>query len=279
MPTLASSGLISYNLKDTGRSHTGQLRNWTDNQIRNIAAAINSPATQEKVRSRGMVGYYGHWPRKALGMQPQEGGIVNGAKVEIFPAIVTISIRADGNGNVTHETEFIDNDVGREALSLYKSRIGGFSSALREFENGGFAFYGNDYVADPNYLSNRGFDVFDSVGDYFDSAIAAMQEERISAMGLLNSALTAENEQLKKNLGHISAENDRLIFELAATGGANDVFDSAQNGIARFKTGNQIQEANMRFLSAIESGHVVPKSGGNDSKCTIAHNPLRVLGL
>ena len=278
MPSLASSGLISYNLKHTGRSHTGQLRNWTDSQIRNIVAAINSPATQEKVRSRGMVGYYGHWPRKALGMQPQEGGVVNGAKVEIFPAIVTISIRADGDGNVTHETEFIDNDVGREALSLYKSRIGGFSSALREFETGAFAFYGNDYVADPNYLSNRGFDVFDSVGDYFDS-VAAMQEERISAMSLLNSALAAENEQLKKNIGHISAENDLLILQLAATGGTNDVFDSAQNGIARFKTGNQIQEANRRFSNAIENGQVVTQPGSNDSKCTVAHNPLRVLGL
>ena len=52
--------IIRYNLKDRGRSHTGQRRNFN---IKAICDAINSPACQETVSARGMIGFYGHLPR------------------------------------------------------------------------------------------------------------------------------------------------------------------------------------------------------------------------
>lgn len=67
---------IRYNLKERGRKHVGQERNFN---IRAICDAINSPSCQERVATRGMAGYYGHLPRIRFGMSPVDG-VLDGGK-------------------------------------------------------------------------------------------------------------------------------------------------------------------------------------------------------
>ena len=140
--------IIRYNLKDRGRSHTGQRRNFN---IKAICDAINGPACQETVSARGMIGFYGHLPRVRYGMAPVEGGIEGGKYAPVEPAIVTTYLKADYDGNVEHRAEFLDTAAGRLAAKLWEEKVGGFSSAIDQARP---EFFGFDYVAQPNYLNN-----------------------------------------------------------------------------------------------------------------------------
>ena len=140
--------VIRYNLKDRGRQHTGQHRNFN---IKAICDAINGPACQEMVASRGMLGFYGHLPRVRYGMAPVEGGIEGGKYAPVEPAIVTTYLKADYDGNVEHRAQFLDTAAGRLAAKLWEEKVGGFSSAIDQSRP---EFYGFDYVAQPNYLNN-----------------------------------------------------------------------------------------------------------------------------
>src|SRR5258708_18352055 len=148
--------IIRYNLTERGRTYRGKERSF---DIPRIVAAINSGACQEKVKHRDMLGYYGHWPRVKFGMNPAEGGVVDGKAVRVEPAIVTTYLKALDDGTVEHQEEFLDNDAGKLAYNLYKSKAGGFSSAIDEFRRSGPEFYGFDYVLEPNYSTNRGYDI------------------------------------------------------------------------------------------------------------------------
>ena len=74
---------IRYNLKDRGRTHTGQARNFN---IPKLVAAINSDECQERVEARDMIGYLGHWPRVKFGLEATEGGIAEGKAHVVEPA-------------------------------------------------------------------------------------------------------------------------------------------------------------------------------------------------
>ena len=77
--------IIKYSLADRGRKYRGKDRHFN---IAAVVAAINSPATQERVRKRDMLGYYGHWPRVKFGMNPSEGGLESGIPSVVEPALV-----------------------------------------------------------------------------------------------------------------------------------------------------------------------------------------------
>ena len=126
---LVQPPLIRYNLKDRGRQFRGVERNF---DIPAIVAAINSPACQERVKTRGMLGYLGHWVRIRFGLEPPEGGIAQGKAQAVEPAIVTTYLKAYPNGDIEHQTEFLDTDPGRIASRMYDSKVGGFSSAIDE---------------------------------------------------------------------------------------------------------------------------------------------------
>jgi hypothetical protein len=160
------SKVIKYNLFDRKRKYNGQERPF--DAVSWLVNAINSKQTQERVALKDMTGFYGHWPRIKLGLNPQEGGIVDGKPVVIEPALRTVLLKAEQNGDVTHQAEFLDNEAGRTAWALYKNGTGGFSSAVDTVKR---LFWGFDFVLEPNYSSNRGHDVpmFDSVFG-FDSA-------------------------------------------------------------------------------------------------------------
>lgn len=177
---------IRFNVTDRGRKHRGQDRKF---DMRALAELINGPEVQERVRNRDMVGYYGHWVRRMFGLEPVEFGVHAGKGLNLEPALVTTYVSADDQGNVEHESEFLDTSAGKIAARLHASKTGGFSSAIGAKQRGGkdvpYIFAGFDYVIEPNYTKNRGYvldsvtadegeAVFDSVASEFSSSIAAM---------------------------------------------------------------------------------------------------------
>ena len=211
--------IIRYNLKDRGRSHTGQRRNFN---IKAICDAINGPACQETVYARGMIGFYGHLPRVRYGMAPVEGGIEGGKYAPVEPAIVTTYLKADYDGNVEHRAEFLDTAAGRLAAKLWEEKVGGFSSAIDQARP---EFFGFDYVAQPNYLNNsfRGV-VLDDVscanphGLTYDDIYTAEQEERTQAVIALLDSARMERDRASEAIERLSAENEQLLSMLASKG-------------------------------------------------------------
>lgn len=209
--------LIRYNLKDRGRQHTGQPRNF---DIKAICDVINSPAVQEIVASRGMLGYYGHAPRIRYGMTPVEGGFENGKYKEVQPAIVTTFLRADYNGNVEHRAEFLGTDAGVLAAKLWAGKVGGFSSAI---DQGKPDFYGFDYVAQPNFLSNsfRGI-AMDDIGSgeslTYDAVYVAERVEAESAAFIAEmlDSVAAERAAANAVIERLQLENESLLSAIVA---------------------------------------------------------------
>lgn len=220
------TGLIRFNVKDRGRRHRGQDRNF---DTAALAALINGGVVQEQVKNGDLVGYYGHWPRVRFGMDVQEGTIVGGKAVHLEPAIRTTSLRAYPDGTIEHEAEFLDTAPGRLAERLYGSKAGGFSSAITAPRVGAAqvptGFHGFDYVLEPNYTANRGYAldsagnrveagdldeeqvaVLDEVGQY-----AAMVESTVS---LLERA-QAEYDRLAETLDAVMSENADMAGQLA----------------------------------------------------------------
>lgn len=214
-----STPMIQYSLKDRGRKHTGQVRNFN---TRLICDAINSPACQEMVSSRGMVGYYGHLPRVRFGMMPSEGGIDGGKYVPVDPAFVTTHLSATPDGTIRHQAEFLDTAAGLIAAKAWNGRVGGFSSAIDEAKP---QFYGFDYVMQPNYLSNsfRGV-VLDDVmgGNYcgltYDDIYAAEQDEQKQAIVALLDSLDRERNVSSETIERLQQENEHLLSMLATKG-------------------------------------------------------------
>jgi len=187
-----TTDIISYNISDRMREHRGQDRNFDPKAFADL---INGAEVQERIKHGDMHGYYGHWPRIKFGMNPQEGGFVDGKQVSLEPAIRTVYMKAYPDGNVEHKVEFLDTSSGKLAERMHKSKAGGFSSAI-DFRRQGskqvpYGFYGFDFVFEPNYSKNRGHEValdcaifdsvdgvfaeFDHVADY-DSLILNMNE-------------------------------------------------------------------------------------------------------
>ncbi len=211
--------IIKYNLADRGRKYRGKDRHFN---IAALVAAINSPATQERVRKRDMLGYYGHWPRIKFGMDPSEGGLEKGLPALVEPAIVTTYLHANDDGTIEHRAEFLKTDSGKVAEKMYESHVGGFSSAI--IDNAlRTEFFGFDYVNEPNYSTNRGWSLDSASGRYLDSVgnevddsevQAAAYAEQIRTIKALLDSVTAERETYEKAMAALRAENDELIDEL-----------------------------------------------------------------
>ena len=149
---------ITFNLADRGRKFTGQDRRNVD--LKTWIDLINSPATQEMVNTGSMLGYYGHQIRMLFGVNPPETAFVAGKQVSISPAVRTIELYADEQGNVTHRAEFLETPEGEHSLQKYKAKIGGFSGAYDYSSINGTVLptqvAGMDYVLQPNYVHNAG---------------------------------------------------------------------------------------------------------------------------
>lgn len=227
MPTpIIQPPTIRYNLKDRGRQFRGQERNFN---IKALCDSINGGATQERVRTRAMLGYFGHKPRILAGMEPSESMVVNGKYNEIEPAIVTVSLKCDMDGNIEHKTEFLDTPSGRKAARMFANRIGGFSSVIDQSKN---EYYGQDYVLDPNFSGNRPY-ALDSVDDSghpvtltLDQVLDAVKTEEDDFWTALVGAKDAQIAQLTLALDSATTENEDLLSILASKNTAA-VLDSA----------------------------------------------------
>lgn len=149
---------IQFNLADTGRKFSGQSR--SNVNLKAWIDLINSPHTQEMVNTGSILGYYGHQIRMLLGTHPPETAFIGGKQISISPAVRTIEIKADDQGNVTHRQEFLETAEGEFAMDKYKAKIGGFSAAHDYVTEGGMimpvSYAGMDYVLQPNYINNIG---------------------------------------------------------------------------------------------------------------------------
>ena len=201
--------LIKYNLKERGRQHRGVERHF---DIPAIVASINGPATQERVSTRGMLGYFGHWPRVRFGMEPAEGGIADGKAQAVEPAVVTTHLKAYDDGTIEHQTEFLDTATGQLASRMYANRVGGFSTAIDPRKPELFGF---DWVNDPNYSTNRGYDlVLDSVtsGEMtFDDVLSAEHADQVDAMNRLFEMMEANLRLAMDSATRFERENSELL--------------------------------------------------------------------
>ena len=234
--TLPRTGVIRYNLADRGRKHRGPER-YFDTAV--AARLINSGVVQEKVKHGDMLGYFGHWPRVQFGLNPAEGGIVNGKAVSVEPALRTVSLVAYPDGWVEHEAEFLDNANGKIAARLFASKAGGFSSAIRAPQVGGKAiateFHGFDFVLEPNYTSNRGYGVaLDGVASEDDilDAVAERQQIMDLCADMLDSA-QAECNLMAEAMLRVTEENTYLISQLARSGKPEAVLDGVLDVVTR----------------------------------------------
>jgi hypothetical protein len=207
--------LITYNLKERGRQYRGQERNFN---IKAICDAINSPACQERVKTRAMLGYYGHKIRMLCGLEPVESAVIAGKYNEFDHAIVTTHLKAYPDGTIEHQTEFLDTVPGRKAARYYDQKIGGFSSAIDETRP---EFFGFDYVLDPNYHTNRGY-TLDSVNLTLDDVLDAVKSEDEEFLQRLIDVKDTEIAQLKAALDSVSVENEELMGMLMKNGGTLD---------------------------------------------------------
>lgn len=229
--------LISFNVHERGRKVTGQRRRFNTEAL---ARLINSPATQERCKAGDLVGCYGHWPRLKFGMSLKEGGIIDGKAVSVPLAVRVVEVSAMPDGTISHRTEFMDTAEGKLALALWRSQVGGFSSAIDAVPGSDpsepVAFYGFDYVFQPNYVFNRGWK------QVLDAAGAPQEEESDDALALLDAAtedgvgaalamhrnfdeLAAQYQRSLETIARLARENDELVS--AAAAGARPMLDNA----------------------------------------------------
>nr|WP_319566279.1 hypothetical protein [uncultured Rhodoferax sp.] len=217
---------ITYNVNDRGRKARGQDRNFDTGAL---ARFINGNYVQEKVKHGDMLGFLGHWPRIKFGMEPAEGGVVDGKAVVMPTAVRTVELRAETDGTITHRTQFLDTDHGEAAYRLFKSKAGGFSSAIDVVPGTSPAitrgFYGFDYVYEPNFTKNRGHAVvLDGVSEDMAGlldAVLLMASEGDMEMRALFDSLHGQHLSALEAMERLSRQNDWLINRLARLKGTD----------------------------------------------------------
>lgn len=222
----SKTGIITFNVQDRGRKHRGQNRSF---DTAALAALINGGSVQERVKMGDMVGYYGHWPRIKFGMNPSEGGIVEGKQVALEPAIRTIYLKASPDGTIEHEGEFLDTNAGRLAERLYRSKAGGFSSAIDVKTAGSKQiprdFYGFDYVLEPNFTKNRGYAALDGVTS---ESLAILDEvgeynDLLEGTNRILDQVQADYDLLAETVHKLELENIELMSMLSKRGSSTEI--------------------------------------------------------
>lgn len=257
--------LIRYNLKERGRKYNGIKRSF---DIAALVKRINSPETQEKVATRAMLGYLGHWPRIAFGLDPQEGGMLSGKPVSIEPAFVTTFLKAYDNGDIEHQPEILETEPGLIVRRMLDSHVGGFSSAINLDTNELFGF---DYVNDPNYSTNRGYELaLDSTSengmDLID-VLMAEQQDRIDSMKAIIDTLDSGIVMALDSAASLERENNELLDLLSRVNAKTEVKPAnvALDGIVADRAHDaaaKIERERALFKSAALPRYNVPSEEG-----------------
>lgn len=247
------TGVIKFNVRDRGRKHRGADRNFDTVAL---AALINGPAVQERVAKGDMLGFLGHGPREAFGLEPGEVAIVKDKVIPLERAIATTSIRAFDDGTIEHEAEFLDTALGRTALRMFTRKRGGFSSAISVREHGGrdvpIGFHGFDYVMEPNFSTNRGY-ALDGVALTEDERALVLDgvvRESAEAFVVLDGLYTS----LQADYDRLAAENLRRVRE------TEELIDM----LARRHGPAAIAEAKGKLAALDSVGFVRPMRGAAD---------------
>lgn len=249
--------LIRYNVRDRGRKHRGQDRNF---DTAALARLVNGGEVQERIASGDMLGYYGHWPRVKFGLNVPEGAIVGGKAVHIEPAVRVLKAKAFEDGTIEHQIEFLDTAPGRLAERVYRTKAGGFSSVIRAPSRGSVQvpveFHGFDFVHEPNYATNRGY-ALDSVGVFClddlseEDAVVLDAAEQYNALMASTEALLdrvqAEYEQQADVLIALQEEGVELQAEAVRRG---EALDAANAEIAKLHS----QMESLRKAAIAERG-------------------------
>lgn len=276
------TGVIRFNVRERGRQFRGNDRNF---DTAALATLINGGDVQERVSQGDMLGYYGHWPRVKFGMDVSEGGIVAGKPVSLEPALRTVSIKAFPDGMIEHEAEFLDTASGKLAERLYRSKAGGFSSAIVAPRIGKSqvprSFHGFDYVLEPNYTANRGY-ALDGVNeeDLSDEECAILDE-----VGQYNSLLDSTNrilDRIQSDYDRLEATAERLLEEnvqmqsmLARKGAASTevaldgVLDVVSHPVrSRFDAADEFHDAALAGYEPEKSSEPAPVRTAADNHLT-----------
>ncbi|HEX8590612.1 hypothetical protein [Pseudomonas sp.] len=223
---MRKTGIIRFNIADRQRQFRGADRNF---DIPSVVRVLNGKAVQERIAAGDMIGYFGHWPREKFGLDPADGGIVNGKHFALEPALRTVSLKAYPNGDIDHEVEFLDTSSGRIGERVYGSKAFGFSSAIRARLVGtthiATDFFGFDLVKEPNYNSNRGY-VLDGVEEGEGADLLDAVAERDALFDTLNQMMDAKQRELDNThavLDSVTNENTVLISMLAKKTGKTSV--------------------------------------------------------
>lgn len=233
------TGVIRYNLNETGRTFTGQSRKIDiDAAIR----VVNGPLVQEAVAKGDVQGYIGHQYREKFGLQVPETVIVDGKQVVLEPCVKTIYIKVYPNGDLEHEQEFLDTAAGRVGERLWGSTAYGFSSAFYAPDEGGLrtikAYFGMDLVRGPNYDKNRGQAVMlDSVdaGAFTDAqAFAVESAELLDSVDRYVQGVESEASRIAEDYlaqcrmnDDLVEQNARLLERLSKLGQPGAMLDNA----------------------------------------------------
>ncbi|MFM0608633.1 hypothetical protein PQR05_29305 [Paraburkholderia sediminicola] len=274
------TGKITYNVHARGRSKSVGCDRRFD--LRVLAALVNGEEVQERVKNRDLKGFYGHVVRMKYGFQPPEMVVEDGKPIYIEPAVVTTHLSADDEGNITHDTEFLDTVPGEMAERLHNSRHGGFSSAIFAKPRGPvdvpLIFSGFDYVYEPNYTTNRGYRL-DSTGGGMDGlildAVMADWTAGTAAMKALYDSIERDHMLALQTLDRMREENEELLSLLSARGTDNAtgviVLDSTGGEQARpMIVSKRATSQFARNASAFQSASLVGFDRLPDDKADVA---------
>jgi hypothetical protein len=187
----------SFNIFNEGRKYTGNHRKYMLENARQIAVM---ESTQERIRLREALGYYGHGRRILAGKmnlgEVEAVKLPDGSSVIVsnIPSNVTTKLVVEDDGTVRHAQEILTTETGMIVEGLHQSKVGGFSWACPGSDGGAArttrlsGFAGFDYVLNPGFAYNRGY-ILESANDFDKQAIlesiAAVVQDDAKAEGLL----------------------------------------------------------------------------------------------
>ena len=237
--------VITYNIKDTGRVFTQVKRNY---DAVGASVLLNSTTVQEGVKNGDYFGYFGHWIRELLGLDPQEGGFVDGKLVIVEPALQIKMLKADKNGDISFQVQFLDTAMGNMAKRIYSQKKGGFSIVWDYYKNSDgsllpYQFYGFDMVLTPNFTKNRGYAMDSTMRDLLGSV--AMDSTDMFSMGTLLTPLFEKLRALEADKLRLEATVDDLSTALAR----KQVSATAMDSTKKFNLA-QIQQGESHLLRA-----------------------------
>lgn len=244
--------IIRFNLADRGRKHRGQERAFDTVAAANL---INGGYIQEQVKNGDMLGYFGHQVRMKYGLRPVESAVSGGKQVILEPAIRTTLLKAQPDGTVEHQVEFLDTTSGKLAARLYRNKTGGFSSAIDVKRIGSrqvpVDFCGFDFVFEPNFTANRGYAMaLDGVLDSAD--LPDETGEREALLDAVNRILDEQEQAgalMAATMDRLVLENEQLTSMLARSGSKAEVALDGVLDVVHLNRTSRLDDADA-FLNA-----------------------------